>query len=384
MDKYENTPDVLNIAETCAATISIDDLVKLSEDPSLPHPISTSTKLTYGHIRGSPALRERLASLYSARTASAMSSECILITRGAIEANFLLLYTLIGPGDHVICVHPTYQQLYSVPQSLGAEVSLWKLQKGKKFIPDLEELKSLVKDNTKMIIINNPNNPTGATIPKSILQGLTDFAREKNIIILSDEVYRPIFHGISVADPEFPPSMISMPYEQIIVTGSLSKAYSLAGIRVGWIACKDQSIIEAIAAARDYTTISVSQLDDQVASYAMNPSVIHALLARNIKLAKMNVALLEAFVSEFSENVSWVKPTGGTTAFVKFQKKGELVDDVAFCVDVIEKTKVMFLPGSKCFGEEFKGYVRIGFVCEPQVLREGLRKLGGYVRDYLV
>lgn len=98
----------------------------------------------------------------------------------------------------------------------------------------------------------------------------------------------------------------------------------------------------------------------------------------------MNVALLEAFVSEFSENVSWVKPTGGTTAFVKFQKKGELVDDVAFCVDVIEKTKVMFLPGSKCFGEEFKGYVRIGFVCEPQVLREGLRKLGGYVRDYLV
>ncbi|KAI9640374.1 hypothetical protein NHQ30_011119 [Ciborinia camelliae] len=383
MDKYENTPGVLNIAETCAASISIDNLVKLSEDPNLPHPISTSTKLTYGHIRGSPALRERLASLYSARTASALSPESIILTRGAIEANFLLLYTLIGPGDHVVCVHPTYQQLYSVPQSLGAEVSLWKLHKGKKFIPDVEELKGLVKDNTKMIIINNPNNPTGATIPKSVLQGVTDFAKENNIIILSDEVYRPLFHGISVADPEFPPSMISMPYEKIIVTGSLSKAYSLAGIRVGWIACKDNSIIEAIAEARDYTTISVSQLDDQVASYAMNASVIHALLARNIKLAKTNVALLEAFVNEHGENLSWVKPTGGTTAFIRVEKKGVPVEDVQFCVDVMEKTKVMFLPGSKCFGAEYKGYVRIGFVCETEVLKEGLQKLGGYVREYL-
>ncbi|KAF7942339.1 hypothetical protein BELL_0021g00050 [Botrytis elliptica] len=383
MDKYELTPGVLNIAETCAASISIDDLVKLSEDPNLPHPISTSTKLTYGHIRGSPALRERLASLYSARTASALSPESILLTRGAIEANFLTLYTLIGPGDHVVCVHPTYQQLYSVPQSLGAEVSLWKLHKGKKFIPDLEELKQLVKENTKMIIINNPNNPTGATIPKSVLQGLTEFAKEKGIIILSDEVYRPLFHGISVADAEFPPSMVSMPYEKIIVTGSMSKAYSLAGIRIGWVACKDKAIIEALAEARDYTTISVSQLDDQVASYAMNQSVIHALLGRNIKLAKTNVALVDAFVNEHSENLSWVKPNGGTTAFIKVENRREPVDDVQFCVDVIEKTKVMFLPGSKCFGEEFKGYVRIGFVCETEVLKEGLQKLGGYIREHL-
>ncbi|QSZ32404.1 hypothetical protein DSL72_001978 [Monilinia vaccinii-corymbosi] len=383
MDKYESTPGLFNIAGTGAASLSIDDLVKLSEDPNLPHPISTSAKLTYGHVRGSSALRGRLASLYSAKTASALSPERILITRGAIEGNFLLLYTLIGPGDHVVCVHPTHQQLCSVPQSLGAEVSLWKLRKGKKYIPDLEELKGLVKENTKMIIVNNPNNPTGATIPKSVLQGLAKFAEEKDIIILSDEVYRPLFHGVSVADPEFPPSMVSMSYQKIIVTGSLSKAYSLAGIRVGWIACKDQSIIEAIAEARDYTTISVSQLDDQVASYAMNQSVIHALLGRNIKLAKTNMAFLEAFVDEHGDNLSWVKPTGGTTAFIRVQKKGEPVDDVHFCVDVMEKTKVMFVPGSQCFGEEYKGYVRIGFACETEVLKEALLKLGAYIREYL-
>lgn len=383
MDKYETTPGVLNIAETCVASISIDDLVALCEDPNLEPPLKTSTKLTYGPIRGSDALRDRLASLYSVRVSSPLPAENVLITPGAIAANFLLFYTLIGPGDHVVCVYPTYQQLYSVPESLGAEVSLWKLKRENKYIPDLEELKTLVKENTKMIIINNPNNPTGATIPKSVLKRLVEFARERDIIIFSDEVYRPLFHGISPIEDEFPPSMISLGYNKTIVTGSMSKAYSLAGIRLGWIASRDRSIIESIATARDYTTISVSQLDDQVASYALSDSVLHALLGRNIKLAKTNVALLEEFVNEHSSVCSWVKPTGGTTAFVKFGKNGQPVEDVQFCVDVIEKTKVMFLPGSRCFGQDFKGYVRIGYVCETEVLEEALKKLGAYVREHL-
>jgi len=306
-----------------------------------------------------------------------------LITPGAIAANFLLFYTLIGPSDHVICVHPTYQQLYAVPKSLGAEVSLWKLREEKKYIPDLEDLKSLVKENTKMIIINNPNNPTGASIPKSVLQGLVDFAQERDIIILSDEVYRPLFHGVGPMDTEFPPSLISLGYKKTIITGSMSKAYSLAGIRIGWIACRDSAIIEAIATARDYTTISVSQLDDQIATYALSASVIHSLLGRNIRLAKTNVALLETFINEHSNICSWVKPNGGTTALVGFEKRGKPVDDVQFCVDVIEKTKVMFLPASKCFGQEFKGSVRIGFVCETEVLRKALQKLGQYIRENL-
>ncbi|KAL3421364.1 aminotransferase class I and II [Phlyctema vagabunda] len=385
MDKYEVTPGVLNIAETCAASISIDDLVGLCEDPGIKGPLHTSTKLTYGPIRGSPALRERLAALYSARVANPLSPDNILITPGAISANFLLLYTLVGPGDHVVCVYPTYQQLYSVPESLGAEVSLWKLRAEKDYIPDLAELKGLVKENTKMIIINNPNNPTGSTTPKSVLQSLVDFARERDIIVLSDEVYRPLFHGVAPVDSEFPPSIVSFGYDKAIAVGSMSKAYALAGIRIGWLASRSTTIIEAIATARDYTTISVSQLDDQVATYAMSQSVLHALLGRNIKLAKTNFAILESFVKENSSVCSWVKPTGGTTAFVRFQSKGEPVDDVQFCIDVIEKIKVMFLPGSKCFGSgvDFKGFVRIGFVCETDILEEALQKLGHYIRENL-
>lgn len=386
MDDYENTPGVLNIAETCAASISIDDLTKLCEDKSLEGPLGAfakQKKLTYGAIRGSSGLRQRLASLYSAKTSEPLSENNVLITNGAIAANFIVLYSLIGPGDHVICVYPTYQQLYSVPESLGAEVSLWKLKKHKKYIPVLDDLKSLVKPNTKMIIINNPNNPTGSTTPKSVLQGLVDFAKERDIIILSDEVYRPLFHGVSPMDADFPPSIVSMGYAKTIATGSMSKAYALAGIRVGWVASRDQSIIEQIADARHYTTISVSQLDDHVAAYALSSSVIHGLLGRNIQLAKTNIAILEEFIEEHSEFCSWTKPTGGTTALVRFEKDGSAVEDVQFCKDVLEKTKVMFLPASKCFGngKDFRGFVRIGFVSETNVLKEGLEKLGEYIRE---
>ena len=162
----------------------------------------------------------------------------------------------------------------------------------------------------------------------------------------------------------------------------MSKAYSLAGIRVGWIGSRDQSIIEKIASARDYTTISVSQLDDQVATYALSDSVIHSLLSRNIKLAKTNVELLEAFVDEHSEFCSWVKPTGGTTAMIRFEQDGQAIDDVKFCIDLLEKTKVMFVPGSKCFGKEFRGFVRVGFVCQTDVLKLGLEKLAAYVKEH--
>jgi aspartate/methionine/tyrosine aminotransferase len=385
MDKYETTPGVLNVAETCASSISIDDLVGLCEDKDIDPPLNTSVKLTYGSIRGSNALRQRLADLYSVRVSTPLLAENVLIMPGAIAANFLVFYTLLGPGDHVICVYPTYQQLYSVPQSLGAEVSLWKLKKAKKYVPDLADLNSLIKGNTKIIIINNPNNPTGATIPKSVLIGLVEKAREHNIIVMSDEVYRPLFHGISPADEEYPPSIISMGYSRTIVTGSMSKAYALAGIRVGWIASRDREIIEMLASARDYTNISVSQVDDRIASYALSASVLHALLRRNIALAKTNLAMLEAFVDKHDGICSWIKPTAGTTAFIKFEYDDKPVDDVRLCLDLLQKTSVMVMPGSRCFGhdKDFRGFVRFGYVCETEVLKEGLTRLEKYLKEDL-
>lgn len=176
--------------------------------------------------------------------------------------------------------------------------------------------------------------------------------------------------------------MLNMPYERIVVTGSLSKAYSLAGIRVGWIASRSQDILDACSQARDYTTISVSQLDDQVAAYALSQDCVHGLLSRNLKLAKTNLGLLEQFVDNHRWACEWVKPVAGTTAFVKFSKMGTAVDDVAFCEKLLEVDGVMFCPGCRCFGDgkDFKGYVRIGFCCETEVLKEGLAKLANFMQ----
>ncbi|KAF6830971.1 aminotransferase class I and II [Colletotrichum plurivorum] len=386
MDEYEVTPGCLNIAETCAASVSIDELVGLSEDKNAPGPVDFSTKLVYGPIRGSPALRRRVADLCGRDGTSAPSvlgEEDVLITQGAIGANFLLLYTLVNPGDHVICVYPTYQQLYSVPESLGASVSLWRLKKENAFVPDVKELEGLVRSNTKMIIINNPNNPTGAPIPKAVLGEIIAFAKARDVFVFSDEVYRPLFHDVFDRDSATPPPITTLGYDKVVVSGSMSKSYALAGIRIGWIASKDRSIIEAIASARDYTTISVSRIDDQIASYALSKPVWEPLLKRNVALANTNKALLETFIKKHADTCSWVRPKAGTTAFVQFSRNGKPVDDVQFCLDVLNKTKVFFVPGSKCFGngEDFAGYVRIGYVCHTEVLEEALQKLTAYLES---
>lgn len=234
-----------------------------------------------------------------------------------------------------------------------------------------------------MIVINNPNNPTGATIPKDTMEQIVDVARKHDIILFADEVYRPLFH--SVEPGKIPPSALSLGWEKTVVTSSMSKAWALAGIRVGWIASRDASIIEKVSIARDYTTISVSQLDDQVARYALGEDVRPQLIERNLKLARRNLEILDSFVRRHSKWVSWVKPTAGTTAFIQFRSSGQPVADEEFCIKVLQETKVMFLPGCKCFGhgKGFEGYVRIGYVSESDVLVEALDKLSKYVTQEL-
>ena len=152
MDEYE-TKAKYNIAETCAASISLDDLNALSEDKTS-EIWTSSTKLTYGHIRGSPTIRTNLANLYSSKAVGTrFDAGNILITPGAIAANAIVFYALLGKGDHVVCHYPAYQQLYDIPARLGAEVSLWRANASDKWKLDIEELKGMIQPNTKMIII---------------------------------------------------------------------------------------------------------------------------------------------------------------------------------------------------------------------------------------
>lgn len=150
MNRVENTPGVLNVAETCAASLSINELTQLSKDNNDPGPLDLSRKLTYGDILGSDNLRGRVANLLSRDSPTPLPTENVIVTQGAIAGNYLVFYSLISPGDHVVCVYPTYQQLYSVAESLGAEVSLWRLKEENGYVPDPAELDSLVKPNTKV------------------------------------------------------------------------------------------------------------------------------------------------------------------------------------------------------------------------------------------
>lgn len=152
MDSYE-TWATHNMAETCCASVSLKDLVAFSGKNNVLDIIDFEQKQVYGAIRGSDPLRSNISNLYRSKGCAPLPKDNILVTNGAIQANFLALYTQVGPGDHVICHYPTYQQLYSVPESLGAEVSLWKAQEQNGWQLDLEELKSLLRPNTKMIII---------------------------------------------------------------------------------------------------------------------------------------------------------------------------------------------------------------------------------------
>jgi aspartate/methionine/tyrosine aminotransferase len=333
-------------------------------------------------MRGGDVLRETLAGLYSAR-AIGVTKEDVLITNGGTDANYIALSTLVGPGDHVICQYPTYEQLYQVPRSLGAEISLWKADPSTKWKLDNQNLKEMIKENTKMIIVNVPHNPSGTIIPKPQLEEIVEIAEERGIIIMCDEVFRPLFHSVSPSDEDFPPSLVNMGYSKVIVTGSMSKAYGLPGLRVGWIACRDKDIVAACHRMRSYTTLTVSQLDEAVAAEALSDRCIHSLLARNLAHCKTNIENWQNFIDEHNWACSWVRPVAGTTAIVKFHKMGKPVDDEEFCLQALKKGGICLIPGSLCFGDrsEFKGTVRIGVGLEPEGVKQGLAALRKFVEE---
>ncbi|KAB8262388.1 pyridoxal phosphate-dependent transferase [Aspergillus pseudonomiae] len=375
-----------NLAHSYSLPVTINDLKSLSENTAADYDILASvqsTPMNYGpSFTGLEQLRENIANLYSDDSLVPVSSDKILTTPGASLANFIVLFALIGPGDHVIVQYPTYQQLYSLPASLGAQVSLWKAKENDNWKLDIEELERLIQPNTKMIVLNNPQNPTGAIIPKSSLEEIIRIAKNHSITVFSDEVYRPSFHSISPGDPDYPPSALSFGYENTVVTSSLSKAYALAGIRIGWIASHSKPILDLCINARSYALITASQVDEQIASFALSPSCVHNLVKRNTVLAKNNRDIVQSFIDEFSSSCQWVKPVAGPIGFIRFARSGHPVDDVAFCTRLLEKKGVLLVPGRKCFGDgkNFSGYVRLGFGGDPEVLKAAL----GALREFML
>jgi len=359
MDRYENACRY-NLSETCVESLTVAQLLRLAGREGSLEAALSGLKLTYGSIPGSDLLRGRIGSLYTRQTA-----DNVIVTHGAIGANALVYQALVEPGDRVVSVLPTYQQHTSIPESLGAEVLTLRLEEGNGFLPDLDDLRKLVGGRAKLIAFSNPNNPTGSLMDWGVLQNIVSIAREAGAWILGDEVYR----GIDQAGDGFTASVADL-YERGISTGSMSKVWSLAGLRLGWIAAPAE-LLHMVTAHRDYNTISVGMLDDWFAALALEAR--DAILARNRSIVRSNLAILDQWVNA-EPAISYVKPAAGTTALLKYTGTEPSED---LCVRLVETAGVLFTPGSAL---DIEGYVRIGYANNRTVLEEGLAQVSTFLR----
>ncbi len=361
MNAHETTA-TWNIAETCVHSLTLDELLELSGDSDGVVRGLKETWLGYGDIIGSPRLRAAIAALYGER----ITPDNVLTANGAIGANFLALYALVEPDASVVCVQPTYQQLYAVPASLGADVRTLRLREQDAFLPDVDALHALCDESTGLIVLNNPNNPTGALIDELLLREIVEVARDRDAWLFCDEVYRRLEHepGATV------PSVADL-YEKGVSSGSMSKSYSLAGLRTGWVAGPKEVIARCLD-VRDYTTISTGVLDDVLAAVALEH--VDAVLARSLAIVRGNLGLLDQWIAR-EPRLRYVRPRAGTTALIRYDHD---IPSVDFCQGLFDFNGAFVMPGI-AFGEEHA--FRLGYACPRGVLEGGLRATSAYLRS---
>jgi len=358
MNLYENNCEY-NLAETCVESLRVEELLEIAGQRDEVVNTILNMQLTYGAIEGSERLRTGIKELYK-------NAELgnITVTHGAIGANDLVLNTLVEPGDRVISVLPTYQQHYSIPESIGAEVKILKLTPENNFLPDLEELRSYVNENTKLICINNPNNPTGALMDEDFLKEIAEIARSVDAYILSDEVYR----GLNHEGESFTASIADI-YEKGISTGSMSKTFSLAGLRIGWV-CGPEAFIEMVNRRRDYNIISCGMIDEYLAAIALDHK--EHIVTRNLEIIRTNKKMLLEWI-ENEPLLSVIEPKAGTTAFVKYEMD---MPSEEFCKKLLAKQGVMLVPGKAM---DMEGFLRIGYANNSEIIRAGLNKISEFI-----
>lgn len=358
MNEFETTCE-LNLAETCVESITLGELFEMSGQHNSILEELSAIKMTYGAIEGSERLRDAICGLYDHQ-----ARENILTTHGTIGANSLVHQALVSRGDHVISVIPTYQQHYSIPESIGADIELLHLKPENAFLPDLDELRAMVRPDTRLIAINNPNNPTGALMDRAVLQEIVEIARSADAWLLCDEVYR----GTDQAGGGFTAAVADL-YEKGISTAGMSKAYSLAGLRVGWIAGPKEMLHEVMI-HRDYNTISVGQIDELLAAMALENQ--DKILDRSRRITRENLQVVKDWIAG-EPLMSWVEPKSGTTALLKYNLPMLSRD---LCVTLLQEEGVMLTPGSAM---DMEGWLRLGYTNPTADLKAGLARFSGFL-----
>ncbi len=356
--KYEFTAPYLLCSSDCES-LSIKELLDLEKDSEEEF---KKLRLGYTESQGNPKLREEIAGLYET-----IKPEEVIVFAGAEEGIFIFMNSLLKSGDHIIVQFPAYQSLFEIAKSIGCEITNWVMDDKNNWELEIEFLKKNIKENTKAIILNFPHNPTGYLPSKEKFNEIIEIAKQKNIHVFSDEVYRLLEYD---KNNILPPAADC--YDKAISLGVMSKTFGLAGLRIGWIATKDKELFRKIASFKDFTSISNSAPSEFLSILALKHRDF--LIKRNLDIIEKNLQLLDRFFKEYNNLFEWVRPKAGSVAFpkIKFDKS---VED--FCINLVSKKGVLLLPSTSYDFDD--KHFRIGF--GRKNLPEVLEKFEEYIRE---
>jgi aspartate/methionine/tyrosine aminotransferase len=355
--QFERTVDI-NLADSSVQCANVSDLLA-GEDPS---PL-LELPLYYPEVNGTGLLRERIAALYSDA-----SAENVLVTVGAAQANWMVCSTLLEQGDEVIVVSPGYRQVWGLAKNLGCQVKEARLCPGNSWRLDLDVLESLVTAKTKLISVVNPNNPTGSIFSREEMKRVVNICQKTGAWLHADEVYC----GTELNEEETP-SFWGM-YDRVICANSLSKAYGLAGLRIGWVVAVPE-MIEALWRRHEYAVIAASGPSMKLAEIALQPAKRQVLLARQRKLSREGHAVLEDWVQKQEGRFSVSPAVATSIAFVQYHfdmPSVELADHIR------RKVSVLVAPGAY-LGTENHLRITVGY--EPPKVSMALERISATVAE---
>ena len=359
MSKFEKEVDY-NLSESGVHPLTLKEL--LQDDPDGVAKL-LAIEMDYAHANGIPELRKNIAALYPGA-----GPENVLVTVGAIEANYDVLWSVLSAGDEVVVMLPNYMQIWGLAKNLNLNLKTFGLDEKNGWAPDLDGLKKAVTGKTKLIAICNPNNPTGYILKNEEMEAIIETARRVGAWILADEVYA----GAERSADEQTPSFYGK-YEKVLAVGSLSKAYGLPGLRIGWV-IGPADVVDEIWARHEYLTLSATMLSNHLAAYALSPRVRPRLIQRARGYIRRGFPILEQWMSEHREILSTIPPQAAAIAFVRYRLD---IPSTRFAERLREEKKVLIVPGDH-FGLDH--FVRISFGLPHDYLTPAL----GRIHDLLM
>lgn len=342
-----------DLSESGVAPLSIREVLEMAgSDPDR----LLSRPMGYSMTNGTEELRSRIAALHPGA-----GPENVLVTVGSAEANFIVAWSLVEPGVPVTMQLPSYMQLHGLCGNLGGDVVTFTQRSGAGWEPDLDEMTAAIRPGTRLVIVTNPNNPTGHALSLRARETLLDRVEEVGAWLLVDEVYR----GAEPDEPTTPTLWGTS--NRVMVTGGLSKAWGLPGLRIGWLVAPEE-MIRSVVLRHDYAVIGPSNVSDAVAVQALDARPL--IRERTRRILNRNLPLVEAWLGERTGEYRWARPDAGAICLVEYPFS---MDSLAVAEEVRKEAEVLLAVGAH-FGTE--GSIRLGFGMHRDELEEGLAALG--------